>query len=671
MAGYLYYLGHASLPQIDGAVRLPGLTAAAEVLRDRHGVPHVYASSLEDLVRATGYVHAQDRLFQMELSRRLGIGTMAELFGEPLLPADRLARRLGLGDAAGAELERSDPEVRRLLQIYAEGVNAYREAQGDKLSPGFQILQVEPEPWKPADSLAIAKGMSYLLSFNGSVEVLRADLAEVIGIHAAYSLTGLSPPAEGDIPATAAHAMAGMAYSRRSLGWTFPAASNAWSVSGERTASGKPLLASDPHLPLTIPSIFYELHLSGGGLDVAGASLPGIPFVLLGHNDRIAWGATALFADVQDHYVETLNPENPRQYAAGDHWEDFEGLTENIAVAGAGAVTLEVIRSRHGVVVSEEPHEGKVLALRWDGLWTGDNFLAFLRVNRASSWFEFTEALRTLASPPLAFVYADVEGNIGFFPAGDIPVRSGFDGTFPVDGASGAFEWHGSVPHEMKPLLFNPEQGYIVSANHRMVPGDAPYSLGRDQLAPFRAHRIASLLESGGQLEAGDFARIQADQYDSSTESVLRHLVALDADPETAPPLALLRSWSGQMGQGPAPAFYQAFYLRLLENTFRDELGAELLHDFLKFLELGFHGGVYAIIDEADSIWWDDRSTSPVETRTDIFRRALSDAVALLKDRQGEDPESWDWGTLHGVFFQHPVGHNHPLDWLFNRGPVA
>lgn len=665
--GYIYYRGSVSLPEIDGSLPLPGLNASVDVLRDPYGIPHIFASSLEDLARANGYVHAQDRYFQMEVARRVASGTMAEVFGAELFALDKQARRLGLGQAARSELERLDPSAQRLLQAYVEGVNSYREAYLERLPPEFQVLELEPAPWTPADTIVIGKWLSYLLSFNGSTELLRAHLSEAVGVESAYELTGLVPPE----PESAANQQTpSLPYLDRSA--PQPAASSAWVVSGARTASGMPLLASDPHLPLTMPSLWYEIHLQGGGLNVAGAGLPGIPLVLIGHNDRIAWGITASFADVQDHYIETLNPEDPSQYAAGDEWETFHVTNETIQVADSSPQEVEFKWSRHGVVVSDRPRDGKVLALRWDGPWNGDSLSAFLRLNLAAGWLEFTEAIRSLAGVPFAFVYADVEGNIGFFPSGDIPVRTGFDGSVPVDGGSGTFEWEGYIPHEGKPTLFNPEQGYIVSANHNMLPDDMTQVFGRDQLAPYRAERITSLLTSARELRPEDFAIAQADRYDGSAEPILRHLVSLPlgSDEDATAAQDLLRTWDGQMTRGAPPAIYQAFYVNLIENTFKDELGEELYSEFLEFLELGHNGGIFSIIDDPSSAWWDDRQTPNVEDRNAIFSRSLQEALALLRDRQGANPEGWDWAVLHGVAFEHLLGRQPPLNWIFNRGPI-
>ncbi len=650
---------------------MPGLAAPVDVLRDSYGIPHLYASSLEDLARATGYVHAQDRYFQMELARRLGMGKLAEAFGPDLLQMDREVRRLGLPHAARAEYESMNPSARSYLDAYAHGINAYREAHLAGLSPEFQLLDLEPEPWQPTDSLAIGKWIAKILSFNSSVEVLRAQLSEKLGSEAAFVLTGLEPPSssEAALPFSSPSIATRLRYPI--LQALQSGASNAWAVSGSRTASGKPLLASDPHLALPMPSLWYEIHLVGGGLNVVGASLPGIPHVLIGHNDWVAWGVTASYADVQDHYVEELNPNDGGQYAVGDQWQAFDVYTETIPIAGTHPETLEVLRTRHGVVVSDEPRDGRILALRWDNLWSGDNTLAFLRINQASNWLEFTEAIRPLSSFPLALVYADVEGNIGLFPSGDLPLRSGFDGSIPVDGGSGELEWQGFIPHEEKPYLLNPEDGYVVSTNHRIAFGETAPSIGVDQLAPFRAQRVASLLAPMDRVAIADFARIQSDRYDSSTEPLLRYLMSLDLDSDDEKEAhSLLRSWNGQMNVGAAPAVYQAFYRELLENTFKDELGEELFRAFLGFVEMGYPGAIHSIVDDPASDWWDDKTTPVIEDRSAIFKQSFAEAVALLEELQGKGPGNWDWGELHAIVFEHPMGKKSPLHWIFNRGPV-
>jgi penicillin amidase len=419
-----------------------------------------------------------------------------------------------------------------------------------------------------------------------------------------------------------------------------------------------------------MPSLWYPIHLSGGGYDVEGGSLPGVPMVLIGRNRRIAWGITALLADVQDLYLETRNPENPRQYAAPEGFRDLEVVSETIAVKDGSAVTEEVLVSRHGVVVGET-EDGRLLAQRWDGLWSGDHFEALLLLNRAGSWEEFTSSLRTWASPPLAFLYADVEGNIGFFPAGEIPVRTAHDGTLPVDGATDAYEWQGSIPHELKPMIFNPEGGILVSANHSMLPPETPYPLGADTLAPYRADRIRELLRTIPKASLDDFARIQGDRYDASTEKVLS--VALGLRPTEArevEAIEKLRSWNGQMTEGPAPAIYQALYRRLVENAFKDEIGDELFPSYLDFLEAGHRGGLDTVIEDASSPFWDDRGTPEIENRERVFLESLGEAVALLSSLQGGDVNGWDWESLHGVRFEHPLGTKDPLAWLFSRGPI-
>ena len=671
--GFVFYQLRGSLPQVEGTSKLQGLTTEVEVLRDNNGVPHLFGADIRDLSRAMGYTHAQDRFFQMELSRRLGSGRLAEIFGAPALANDRLARRMGLASAARMELERMAPEAREVLEAYASGVNAYLTAHVDRLPPELRLLELAPAPWEAADSLAIGKWMSYLLSYNGRVEMLRGNLAAAVGLEEAYRLTGLAPPPQAlpsaNLGGAAARIAALEATSPELLG-AFPGASNAWVVGADKSATGRPLLASDPHLGLTIPSTWYEIHLSGGGYEVSGASLPGVPLVLIGQNRRIAWGITALFADVQDLYLETPNPGNPRQYAAPEGFRDLEVVSETIPVKDGSAATEEVRVSRHGVIVGETK-DGRLLAQRWDALWSGDHFQALLSLNRAGSWEEFTSSLRTWASPPLAFLYADIEGNIGFFPAGEIPVRTAHNGTLPVDGATDAYEWQGSIPHELKPMVFNPEGGILVSANHSMLPPEAPYPLGADTLAPYRANRIGELLRTIPKSTLDDFARIQGDRYDSSTAAVLGIAVGLrPTEGKGVAAIEKLRGWNGQMTDGPAPAIYQALYRRLIENTFKDEIGDELFPSYLDFLEIGHSGGLYAVLDDEASAYWDDRGTPAVENREAIFLKSLGEAAELLSSLEGDDVNAWDWSRLHGIRFEHPMGAEEPLAWLFSRGPV-
>ena len=671
--GFVFYQLRGSLPQVEGTSKLQGLTTEVEVLRDKSGVPHLFGADIRDLARAMGYTHAQDRFFQMELSRRLGAGRLAEILGASALASDRVARRMGLLSAARMELERMAPEAREVLEAYTSGVNAYLTAHADRMPPELRLLELTPSPWEAADSLTIGKWMSYLLSYNGRVEMLRGNLAAVAGLEDAYRLTGLVPPPVA-LPISnlggAAARIADLEGASPELLGAFPGASNAWVVGGEKSATGRPLLASDPHLGLTIPSTWYQIHLSGGGYEVSGASLPGMPMILIGQNRRIAWGITALLADVQDLYLETPNPGNPRQYAAPEGFRDLEVVVETIPVKDGSAATEEVRVSRHGVIVGETK-AGLLLAQRWDALWSGDHFQALLLLNRAGSWEEFTSSLRTWASPPLAFLYTDVEGNIGFFPAGEIPVRTAHDGTLPVDGATDAYEWQGSIPHELKPMIFNPEDGILVSANHSMLPPETPYPLGADTLASYRADRIRDLLRTTPKSTLDDFARIQGDRYDASTEAVLRIAVGLKPkEGKGVEAIEKLRGWNGQMTDGPAPAIYQALYRRLIENTFKDEIGDELFPSYLDFLELGHSGGLYAVVDDEASPYWDDRGTPDVETRERIFLESLEAAVELLSGRQGDDMNAWDWRRLHEIRFEHPLGAEEPLLWLFSRGPV-
>jgi len=671
VGGYLWMRARASLPTYSGTATLPGLSSTVDVVRGPHGVPHLRGGDIRDLSRAMGYVHAQDRLFQMELARRIGAGRLAELFGAPAIEQDRLARRSALRETAEAELRRTSPLGVELLEAYAGGVNAYMQERASDLSLEFELLELEPEPWTAVDCLTVAKWLSYLLSSNAEAELMRGQLVDAVGLEDAYLLTGLALPPEALRSAHAASYPLNIARADRMPAYIHTGGSNAWAVDATRSASGRPLLAADPHMSLSMPSVFYEIRLSGDDLEVAGASVPGLPFVLFGQNQRVAWGVTALLADVQDIYIETTNPDDPSQYAWDDGWADFDVSTATIVVKDAAPVTESIELSRHGVVVGAAA-DGRKLTKKWDAIWNGDHVTALVNLNRAASWEEFTDALRGWSSPALAFVYADVEGNIGFFPAGEVPVRVGFDGAIPVDGRSGAHEWQGVIPHDLKSRAFNPENGVIVAANHDMFPEDAPYPLGVDALAPFRANRIQDLLEVGGRaLTLDDFARIQQDRYDASTEPVLRYVVGLSPEGEQqSAALEALRVWDGRMEAGPAPLLYHALLGELLDNALGDELG-ELFDSYVAFVESGHRGGVHAILDSPESRFWDDRTTPEVEDRDHVFRESFRAAVEELADRFGNDVERWNWEDAHGVSFRHPMGTEGWLASLFNRGPTS
>jgi penicillin amidase len=590
-AGLILFL-RRPLPQTQGMVHLAGLKGEVEVIRDRWGVPHIYADSAEDLFFAQGYVHAQDRLWQMELQRRAGSGRLSEITGEATLEIDRFFRVVGLNRAAQAEalrVEALDEETRCALESYVAGVNAYLSSQRGRLPVEFSLLRFQPEPWQVVDVVYLSKMIAWNLSCNWASELLRARLTAKLGADLAADLEppypAENPPlvrgspgfarAGHDVPERAAppngwgsealrdalRLVEGIlqepSISKGSLvGAGDPSAppgdpipptsgvapvaggSNQWVVAGSRSATGWPLLANDTHLQLSMPAGWYEIHLVGGGYNVTGVSFPGAPGVLVGHNEHCAWGLTTAWQDAQDLYIEKLNPDNPHQYEYLGKWHDADVVCEEIHVKGRDEpVVQEVVVTRHGPIISGVISKeaslfsagGLVpLALRWVASEPGHLLRSVLRYNRAKDWDEFRAALGDWSAPAHNFVYADVKGNIGYLQAGWVPVRAQGYGLAPVPGWTEEYEWRGYLPLDQLPQAYNPESGWLAAANNLVVDGQYPHFLSADLENPCRAHRIVDLVTSKTGLTASDFARFQLDTCSAQAERFVRHLLTVE-----------------------------------------------------------------------------------------------------------------------------------------------
>lgn len=687
-----------SWPDTQGTLRLPGLQGTVEVFRDPMGIPHIYASNLHDLFLAQGFVHAQDRFWQMEFWRRIGSGRLAEILGESALETDRFVRTIGWHRTAAQELELLDAETRAVLEAYAMGVNAYL-ATTDLSSLGleFEILALTgvdfvPEPWTPLNTLTWAKVMAWDLGGNMTEELMRAEIAARVGEGAVDVLV---PPYSDEYPVIVRHPLAaatldsvpeaayraGMVFGRgKDLG------SNSWVVAGTRTESRKPLLANDPHLGIQMPSIWYEngLHCQPVSdecpLAIVGASFAGVPGVIIGHNGRIAWGMTNLGPDVQDLFIERLNPANPNQYEYQGRWLDMDIVREEIRVAGRDEPVVVYARiTRHGPIINdviggteEEWSFGwQPLALSWTALEPGTTMRALMLLNRASNWEEFRQALRYWDVPSQNFVYADVDGNIGYQAPGRIPIRARGDGSMPVPGWTGEYEWIDTIPFDRLPRAFNPPEGYIVTANNAVVDERYPYFLGLDWDPGYRAQRIVDLIEADPALSVADMKVIQGDSSPLWAVQVLPYVLALtSADPEITQAVALLRAWDGRASRDSAgAALFESFRLHLVRRTFQDELGARLLRRLYPNLMVSLE----RLLPEKDSPWFDNRETEAVEDRDAILVQALGDAVEELSERLGEDMTSWRWGELHTATFENQsLGKSgiRLLEMIFNRGPV-
>jgi penicillin amidase len=682
LAGAAYFALRQSLPQTTGAVQLAGIEQPVEVLRDAYAVPHIFAGSIEDAVFALGYTHAQDRLWQMEMTRRIAAGRLAEVVGRSALDSDRFLRTLGLHRVAAATALQLDAETRRILDAYAAGVNAFI-ASRPVWPIEFWLTGVRPEPWEPADTIAAVKLMAWTLGGNWRNELLRMHLARTLPL---ARIQEILPPYPGDAPLPIvdlrelyrsigedAIRLAGLAPAAEG------SASNSWAVSGERSASGKPLLANDPHLGLAAPPVWYLAHLSAPGLNVIGATLPGVPVVVLGRNERIAWGFTNTGPDVQDLYIERVTPSG--EYLAPEGPRPFTVIEEVIKVRRGPDVTLRVRLSRHGPVLSEALHaphslapRGHVLALQWTGLFEDDRSLqAGLRVARARNWQEFLAAASDHHSPQQNVLYADVEGNIGFVAAGRVPVRKAendLKGLAPAPGWDARYDWIRFIPFAELPRAYNPEGGLLFSANEKIVPPDYPHFITSEWEPPYRARRIAELLGAAPRHSIATFARMQGDVLSPAMREILPRLIATRPRSERARrALELLAHWDSQMAMDrPEPLIAVAWWRQLTRALYADEMGDAFPSHWQPRAQ--FVANVLGAA-EGQSAWCDNVRTPEVETCDELLAVSLEAALADLSARYGERIDKWRWGDAHAARSEHrPFGRIRLLDrWFSIRVP--
>jgi penicillin amidase len=673
--GYLWL--RSSLPQIDGEIAVDGLSAPVTVVRDQWAIPHIEAQNLFDLSFAEGFVHAQDRLWQMEFRRRLGAGRLAEIVGAAALPTDRFMRTLGLYRRAAASLAHLAPETRARLDAYAAGVNAYLATRQGPLPLEFLLLRhLDLEPWTPADSLVWLRLMALDLSVNYQDELLRARLAQQLSDE---QIADIWPGYPAGAPVTLVELARRLPAAQLAAALPAPAegaeGSNAWVVAGSRSATGGPLLANDPHLGLEAPGVWYLAHLRAPGLELTGATLAGVPGIVLGHNGRLAWGFTNTGPDTQDLFIERTDPADPARYLTPDGSVPFQVREEVIRIKGGAPATITVRETRHGPVLSDLLPDaerlfgaGEVAALAWTGLADDDRTLdALLGLNQAHDWPSFVAATRQVGSPMQNILYADTAGHIGFIAPGRVPIRRGGDGRWPVPGWSGAYDWQGEIPFAALPRALDPAAGVIFNANNPIVPADYPYLLTADWEASYRARRLEELL-AGESYELADFAAMQLDQLSLLAQDVLPIMLGAEAQsPAAAAAMSELRAWDRVMRADiRAPLLFAAWYRELSRLIYADELG-ELFGRFW-----GVRPRFMERILKRRQVWCDDVTTLEVETCAALAARALELALADLTRRFGADQAAWRWGKAHPARMEHAIFQGQPLlAWLFEIAPPS
>lgn len=662
--GYLWL--RTSLPRLSGEITVAGSSTEIEIIRDRHAVPHIRAKTAEDSYFGLGYVHAQDRLFQMDFMRRLGAGKLSEVVGPATLGLDRMMRTLGLYRLAEKSVAGLSPRAQRALTAYSAGINSFLTGNAGILPPEFLVLGYRPTPWRPADSLVWARIMAMRLTGNWRTEALRASLSARL---TPQQINALWPEEDSDVAPTVTgwarglqkfHPMfAGLLkrWPREMLPMT---ASNSWVVDGAHSATGKPLLANDPHLGFRAPGLWYLARTESPGLTLTGATVPGVPYHILGHNGHIAWAITSTGSDTQDLFIERLDPTDARKYITPDGARPFETRQETISVAGGPDVTIAIRHTRHGPVLSDlEPGlssiagSGHVVALSAATLREDDMTAdAFYRLNRARNWTDFRAALHLFHSPQQNITYADIAGNIGFTAPGRVPIRKTGDGATPAPGWTGSHDWRGFIPFDALPWVFNPPAGRIVNANNRIAPKSYPYHLGRNKTPSFRAERILQMLESAPRpYEIDGFKTMQTDTVSLMARELIPLMTRIQPRNDRARhALELLRGWNRNMARDrPEPLIFIAWLRTFNRLLYADELGAALPAFW------GLRPLFVRNVLRRDAKWCDDRSSEKIETCDALLQTALNATLDELEAAHGGDQNAWRWGNAHYAHFRHPL----------------
>ncbi len=731
LAGLTTYTVRKSFPQQSGTITIPGLESEVKVQRDEWGIPQIYAASSHDLFLAEGYVHAQDRFWQMDFWRHIGTGRLSEMFGKSQLDKDRFLRTMGWEKLARQEFaETLDAQTKENLHAYAEGVNAYlANHQGSALSLEYAVLKLlnrnyRPEPWQPIHSILWGKVMAYDLSTNLGDEIERSILLESfpkarvnelfpvypeefpvivpefkVAAEARIITEDINLLALQDITPSLKSIASNVNAMEEILGATgMGVGSNSWTISGKRTLTGKPIVADDPHLAVQMPSIWYELGLhcisinnstsnsinNNCPYNVTGFTFAGVPGVIIGHNNRIAWGVTNVMSDTMDLYIEKINPENPNQYEVNGKWVDMQLVKEEIQVAGDETVNQIIRYTKHGPILSDvlpqlekfgenssiQIPNNYAVSLRWNALEPSTLIAAIPEINRAQNWQEFRAAASKFDIAAQNLIYADVDGNIGYQMPGKTPIRQKGDGRYPVPGWNSEYEWQGYIDFEELPHSFNPARGYIITANNAVVDESYPYVITKDWVHGYRAKRIEELISNTDRpLSLADVELMQGDTLNLNARDLIPILKSISFDDSRIENARqLLLDWDFKLQiESPASAIFETFWKKLLAATFHDELP----QDYYPGGSDRWYAVVKNLVEQPNNFWWDNRNTAEVENRDEMFKLAFVEAVDELENTFGSNPEKWTWGKLHKINFRNvTLGKSGValIERLFNRG---
>ncbi|MCZ7554828.1 MAG: penicillin acylase family protein [Bacteroidia bacterium] len=695
-AGYLTYdLATRALPETQGEASVSALSGPVEVFRDQAGIPHILAGNEYDAFVAAGYVHAQDRLWQMDVLRRYGSGRLAEIFGAEALPADRLMRTIGLHRQADSLLTEVSDQTRKILDAYSKGVNAGIHERGHSLPIEFDLLQYQPEPWTPAHSLIIARLLGWELALSWWTDLTLSELIARFGEERARQLFPPQQTAISSLPhPTQPRQLVslgllhdGAATAQRLLASQGSAiGSNAWAVTGTRSVNGKPLLANDPHLLISQPSRWYIMHLSAPGLNVGGVTIPGVPGIVIGHNSVLTWGMTNLMADDVDFFTERVNYRDSTCIDAGRS-VGMRVFTDSIFVRDSLPVVQTTWQTPRGPIITPVyPLQNVIrdssrfsgptaVSLRWAGQEASDEILAMYRAAHARNWNEFQSSFATFGVPAQHIIYADTSGVIARLAVGRVPIRGKGQALLPSAGWEGANSWQGYVPAGQLPRLAEPEEGMLVAANNK-VPTSSPVPISSLWEDDSRAKRIHQMLSEQAMFTPDDFRLMQMDVQSPYADTLRRAFVGALRAWKARPLLItrvmnLLARWDCRMNTSSAEAaIFNAALTHVLRRTFEDEMDSTLFHNYT-FVANIVTRVLPTLLADSTETWFDDIRTPGRESKRHILVKGITDAVTDLRTALGRDMNTWNWGRLHTIEFRHPFGEKKPLDRLFNIGPFS
>lgn len=688
---FLRYQVVKSFPEYNGTRFFLYLKDTVEIYRDEFAVANISAKNETDLMFAAGYVQAQDRLWQMDLFRRTALGRLSEILGKDALKFDMLFRTLNLKDVA-KEIDKMLPDdFKKYLEAYSNGVNAYIDEYKGKLPVEFDILDYQPEYWQPEHTILISRLMAWQLNFSWYVDLVMGKIEEKLGRQKALELMAEYPK---DAPVIVSNFKIIPKISqsmsdffdvvksyKKFFGFQSASfGSNCWVVDSVKSINGKPILANDPHLTLPAPSYWYEMNLSAPNLKVGGFCFPGTPFIIVGHNERIAWGVTNAMIDESDFYINYLDSAKNSNYIYDKRSVPLRIREEIIKIGKSDSIIAFFKNTHHGPVVNslnkaisgnDDGYDSVLVSMRWTGQEASLEIYAFYLINKAQSRNDFINALKYYSVPGQNFIYADIENNIGYQLAAKIPIRKNTNPSFPQSGWNTDYEWKGYIPFEKLPTLWNPEQHFIASANNKIV-SNTDYYITNLYMPRYRVERIIQLLSSNSKFSINDFQRFQLDLFSIHAKKYAEMILKVyesesmnDNDINTI--LEYFRNWDYQHTPfDVVSSIYNIFFVKLIKNTIEDELGEELFNEYVFFPALPINFMDKLI--ETESVWFDDIRTDIVETKSQIIRKSLVDAITELKYIFGPDIKNWQWGKLHNLSFKHPLGKIKPLDRVFNLG---